>query len=154
MCILLTKQKYNEILQFCLDLMSGAHPWSLYIAGSKQAYRWAAKYDAVVVGDGSAVLVLGPTKCQNVDALSTCLSAFQSTCLSALQQPTYVERLFSDLHKLHCVDHCKGNIFISMSSKLTRMYPVSSARCSLIAALSALGKITEREAARITVTEY
>ena len=35
----------------------------------------------------------------------------QSSCLSALQQPTYVERLFSDLHKIHCIDHCKSNTF-------------------------------------------
>ncbi len=31
-CILLMKQKYNEILQFCLNLKSGALPRSLYIA--------------------------------------------------------------------------------------------------------------------------
>ena len=110
-CILLTKRKYNEILQFCLDLMKGAHPWSLYIAGNQQAYKWAAKYDAVVLGDKSVVLVLRPTKGQDVDAQSTCLLTFQSTCLSALQQLTYVERLFSDLHKLHRVDHYKGNTF-------------------------------------------
>ncbi len=39
MCIVLTKQKYNEILQFCLNLMSGAHPRSPHIAGNKQAYK-------------------------------------------------------------------------------------------------------------------
>ncbi len=61
-CILLTKQKYDEILQFCLDLMNGAHPWSLYIAGIKQAYKWLAKHDAVVLEDESAVLDLCPTK--------------------------------------------------------------------------------------------
>jgi len=48
MCTLLTKQKYNEILQFCLDLINGADPRSLFIAGNKQAYKWVAKYNAVV----------------------------------------------------------------------------------------------------------
>jgi hypothetical protein len=99
-CTLLTKQKYNEILQFCLDLIDGADPWSLFIAGNKQAYKWVAKYDAIDIVGESTVLVLRPTKGPLVDA--------QSICLSALQQPTYVERLFSDLHKIHRVDHCKG----------------------------------------------
>ncbi len=95
-CILLMKRKYNEILQFCLNLKSGALPRSLYNAGNKQAYKWAAKYDAVLLEDESAVLVLRPTKGrptkgQHVDAQSICLSGFQSIRLSALQQPTYVE---------------------------------------------------------------
>jgi hypothetical protein len=47
-CTRLTKQKYNEILQFCLDLINGADPRSLFIAGNKQAYKWVAKYNAVV----------------------------------------------------------------------------------------------------------
>ena len=62
-----------------------------------------AKYDAIVVEEENVVLVLHPTKGPIADA--------QSTCLSALQQPTYFERLFSDLLKIHCVDHCKGNTF-------------------------------------------
>jgi hypothetical protein len=49
------------------------------------------------------VLVLRPTKGPIADA--------QSTCLDALQQPTYFETLFLDLLKIHCVDHCKGNTF-------------------------------------------
>jgi hypothetical protein len=36
MCTLLTKQKHNEILQFCLDLIDGADARSLFIAGNKQ----------------------------------------------------------------------------------------------------------------------
>jgi hypothetical protein len=103
-CTLLTKQKYNEIRQFCLDLIDGNDARSLFIAGNKQAYKWAAKYDAIVSEEReSAVLVLRPTRGPIADA--------QSTCLSALQQPTYVERLFSDLRKIHCVDHCKGTTF-------------------------------------------
>ena len=104
-CTLLTKQKYNEIRQFCLDLIDGNDARSLFLAGNKQAYKWAAKYDAILVSEEreSAVLVLCPTRGPFADA--------QSTCLSALQQPTYVERLFSDLRKIHCVDHCKGTTF-------------------------------------------
>jgi hypothetical protein len=90
-CILLTKRKYNEILKFCLDLMNGAHPQSLYIAGNKQAYKWAAKYDALVLEDKSAVLVLCPAKSQNVDAQSTCLSAFQSIHLSCYLAETKIK---------------------------------------------------------------
>ena len=66
-CTLLTKQKHNE-LQFCLDLINGADARSLFIAGNKQAYKWAAKYDAIVVGGESAVLVLRPTRGPLVDA--------------------------------------------------------------------------------------
>ncbi len=102
-CTLLTKWKYDKILKFCLDLINGSDCCSLYITGNKQAYKWAAKYDAIVVEEESAVLVLHPTKGPIADA--------QSTCLSALQQPTYFERLFLDLLKIHCVDHCKGNTF-------------------------------------------
>jgi len=102
-CTLFTKQKYNEILKFCLATINGADPRSLFIAGNKQAYKWVAKYDAIVVGEDSSVLVLRPKSGPIADA--------QSTCLSALQKPTYVERLFSDLHKIHHVDHCKGTTF-------------------------------------------
>jgi len=44
----------------------------------------------------------------------------------------------------------RGILFISVPSRLTKMYPVRSARCSPIAALNALGKITEREAACVS----
>jgi hypothetical protein len=33
-CILLMKQKHNEILQFCLNLIDGADAGSLFIAGN------------------------------------------------------------------------------------------------------------------------
>ena len=42
-CTLFTKQKYNEILKFCLATINGADPRSLFIAGNKQAYKWVAK---------------------------------------------------------------------------------------------------------------
>jgi hypothetical protein len=53
---------------------------------------------------GGECIVLRPTKDPIADA--------QSTCLDALQQPTYVERFFSDFLKIHRVDHCKGNTFL------------------------------------------
>ncbi len=102
-CTLLTKRKYDDILKFCLDLVNSADYRSLYIAGNKQAYKWAAKYDAIVVGEESAVLVMCSTKGPIANA--------QLTYLDALQQPTYFERLFLDLLKIHRVDHCKGNTF-------------------------------------------
>jgi hypothetical protein len=70
-CTLLTKQKYEEILKFCLNLIDGANCRTLYIAGNKQVYKWAAKYDAIVVGEESAVLVLCPTKGPIADAQLT-----------------------------------------------------------------------------------
>ena len=74
-CTLLTKQKYIEIRQFCLDLIEGTDARSLFIAGNKQAYKWAAKYDAIVLEERkSAVLVLCPTRGPIADAQSTCLS--------------------------------------------------------------------------------
>jgi hypothetical protein len=36
-CTLLTKRKYDKILQFCLNLINGADPGTLFIAGNKQA---------------------------------------------------------------------------------------------------------------------
>ena len=122
-CILLTKRKHNEILRFCLDIISGADIRSLYLDGNKQAYKWMAKYDAIVVdkagrGDDRvvevehAVLVLRPKK-SAVEAQSLQLSA-------ALQpQPTYWERVFSDLYKIHKSDHCKckGNTLAKRSKQ-------------------------------------
>jgi hypothetical protein len=127
---LLAKWKYDNILQFCLDRINSADPWSLFIAGNKQAYKWTAKYDTIVVGGESAVLVLHPTKGPLANA--------QFTCLSILQQPTYVERLFLDLLKIHRVDHCKGNTFSKCAKWAHENVPVRSARCSPDAALSAL----------------
>jgi hypothetical protein len=67
-CTLFTKQKYNEILKFCLATINGADPRSLFIAGSKQTYEWVAKYDAIVVGEDSSVLVLRPKSSPIADA--------------------------------------------------------------------------------------
>ena len=119
-CILLTRKKHDEILRFCLDVINGAEVRSLFLSGNKQAYKWAAKYDGILVKkrDGvlvdqraakdpvidldHAVLVLRPKNIP-VDA--------QSLQLCHLQQPTYAEKVFSDLYKIHKTDHCKGVTF-------------------------------------------
>ena len=87
-CILLTKRKHDEILRFCLDVISGVNIRSAFLAGNKQAYKWASKYDAIVVDKGggddqvieikNAVLVMRPQNTA-VDA--------QSLHLSKLQRP-------------------------------------------------------------------
>jgi hypothetical protein len=99
-CTLPRKQRYNKIVQFCLNLINGADFWALFLVGNKQAYKWQAKYHAVAVGE-SAVLVMHP-KDTAVDA--------QFLCLLSLKQPTYAERAFLNL-KIHRVDHCKGTTF-------------------------------------------
>ncbi len=64
-CILLTKRKNNEILQFCLDVINGAEVWSLFLAGNKQAYMWSSKYDGILVNkcDGIVVDTRGADDC-------------------------------------------------------------------------------------------
>ena len=47
----------------------------------------------------------------------------QSACLDALQQPTYVERFFSDLLKIHRVDHYKGNTFLKCAKRAHENLP-------------------------------
>ena len=49
-------------------------------------------------GVKSAVLVRRPEKSGAVDVTAM--------ALATLQKPTYAERLFTDLWKLHKVDHC------------------------------------------------
>jgi hypothetical protein len=46
------------------------------------------------------ILVISPTKGEVCDA--------QSLELSALAQPSYIERVFINLWKIHKDDHCKG----------------------------------------------
>jgi hypothetical protein len=60
------------------------------------------KYHVVTAGQESVVLVLRPSKK---------ISAVDVTAMRSenLQQPTYIERVFSDLMKIHQVDHFKGN---------------------------------------------
>jgi hypothetical protein len=79
--------------------MNGDDCWSKFLDGYKQASKWAKKYDAIVVGENSAVLVYPPKKLAvNVHACH----------LDALCQPLYEERVFANLLAIHKSNHCKG----------------------------------------------
>jgi hypothetical protein len=105
--VLLTKVGYDERVAFGEDLIIGGDCRSSYLAGNTNAYKWAKKYLIVTVGQESKILVLRPSSkpgAKNNDVMD--LSAMR---LDELKQPTYVERLFADLLKIHQEDHCKGN---------------------------------------------
>ncbi len=57
----------------------------------------------VKFNNDNAVVVLCPKKIGAIDVTKM--------PLSSLQQPTYAERLFIDLWKIHQSDHCKGVMF-------------------------------------------
>jgi hypothetical protein len=98
--ILLMKAKYDKICQFCIDLIDGSDAQTKKLEGNLQAYEWERKYDVVVSGE-IAVLVLRPDTAVDVSSVD----------LSSLWQPTYAEKFFADLLKIHSVDHCKGTTF-------------------------------------------
>jgi len=97
--ILMTRKDYDEHVAFGLYLNNGGDCRSKVVAGMTCAYKWASKYHVLSVGEESAVLVIRPKK-----------SAVDVTLMDvgSLQQPTYVEKLFADLWKIHKVDHCRG----------------------------------------------
>jgi hypothetical protein len=100
--ILLSKDDYNRRVEFGLYLKNGGDCRTSAVAGNSSAYKWERKYQVVTAGQESAVLVLRP---------SNKIGAIDMTAMSLenLQQPTYIEIVFSDLMKIHQVDHCKGN---------------------------------------------
>jgi len=75
-----------------------------YLTGNLNAYKWYRKYHVFKYAD-SAVLVLRPTPKKSGAVDVTAMS------MDNLQQPTYAERLFIDLWKIHQADHCKGVTF-------------------------------------------
>jgi hypothetical protein len=75
-----------------------------YLTGNLNAYKWLRKYHVVKYA-ASAVLVLHPTPKKSGAVDVTAMS------MDNLQQPTYAERLFIDLWKIHQADHCKGVTF-------------------------------------------
>jgi hypothetical protein len=97
---LLMKAKYDKIRQFCIDLIDGSDAWSKKLEANLQAYEWEKKYNVVVSGE-IAVLVLHPDTAVDVGSMD----------LSSLRQPTYAEKLFVNLLKIHSVNHCKGTTF-------------------------------------------
>jgi hypothetical protein len=121
MSILFSKKQYNEIEEFCKYMLDGGDLRKVYLKGNKQAYVWHRKYD-VIVSPQAKVIVICPTQGQVHDA--------QSLELSALAQPSYIERAFIDLWKIHKDDHCKGGTFFSgakerhtnISCEVTKMF--------------------------------
>ena len=66
------------------------------------------KYHVVTVGEESQVLVLRPEENQRKKKKGRGVDV-TAMRLEDLQQPTYAKKLFTDLWKIHQVDHCKGN---------------------------------------------
>ena len=102
---LMTKEDYNARVNFIIRVKEGGidcrEGW---LTGNLSAYKWLQRYHVYKYADGSAVLVLRPSpKKGAVDV--TAMS------LNSLQQPTYAERVFIDLWKIHQSDHCKGVMF-------------------------------------------
>ena len=99
----MTKTNYEEWVKFLCSLKEGGDCRQAFLAGNTNAYMWARKYHVFPVGVKSAVLVLCPTKYGAIDVTAM--------ALSSLQQPSYAERLFIDLWRIHKEDHCKGIMF-------------------------------------------
>jgi hypothetical protein len=102
---IMNKEGYNARVSFLLSVRGGDIDCREgYLTGNVNAYKWLKKYHVFTIGD-SAVLVLRPSpkKSGAVDVTSM--------PFDILQQPTYVERLFIDLWKIHQADHCKGVTF-------------------------------------------
>jgi hypothetical protein len=102
---LITKEDYDARVNFLLGVKEGnidcREGW---LTGNLSAYKWLQRYHVYKYADDSAVLVLRPSpKKGAVDVTAM--------PLDRLQQPTYAERLFIDLWKIHQADHCKGVTF-------------------------------------------
>jgi hypothetical protein len=111
MAVLLTKAGYDERVAFGEDLILGVDCRLSYLAGNTNAYKWAKKYHLVTVGQESKVLVLRPSSKQG--AKNKGMVDVSLMRVDKLQKPTYVERLFVDLLKIHQEDHCKGNTLLA-----------------------------------------
>jgi len=102
---ILTKADYDKRVTHLLGVQRNeVDCCEAYKSGNYYAYKWVKKYRVFTVGD-SSVLVLrpDPKKSGAVDVTAM--------ALSYLQKPTYAERLFVDLSKIHKDDHCKGTTF-------------------------------------------
>ena len=109
--VLLTRAGYDERVKFGMFLINGGDCRSGFMAGTSTAYKWAKKYHLVTVSEESQVLVLQPEENQWKKKKRRGIGVIDvmSMRLEDLQQPTYAEKLFADLWKIHQVDHCKGN---------------------------------------------
>ena len=99
----MTKTDYDECVEFLCSLNEGGDCRQAFLVGNTNAYKWVRKYHVFTAGVKSAVLVLCPTMYGAIDV--TMIE------LSSLQQPSYAERLFIELWRIHKEDHCKGIMF-------------------------------------------
>jgi hypothetical protein len=81
-------------------LIDGSDAWTKKLEGNLQAYEWEKKYNVVVSGE-IAVIVLRLDTAVDVGSMD----------LSSFRQPTYAEKPFANLLKIHSVDHCKRTTF-------------------------------------------
>jgi hypothetical protein len=102
--VLLTKKKYNQICQFCMDLQDGIDAQAKVLQQNLHTYLWEKKCALLIVGK-SAVLVLRPDAAVDVRNMN----------LSLVWQLTCAERIFADLLKIHKVYHCKGTMFFKQA---------------------------------------
>jgi hypothetical protein len=103
---IITKEDDNARVNFLLRVLEGDIDCREgYLTGNVNTYKWLKRYHVFKYGDDSEVLVLcpSPKKSGAVDVAAM--------PLNILQQPTYAERLFIDLWKIHQADHCKGVTF-------------------------------------------
>ena len=103
---ILTKAEYDARVELLWSIKKGNMDCcESYKSGNFSAYKWAKRYHLFTVGANSSVLVLRP------DTKKSGAVDVTAMALSHLQKPTYAERLFVDLSKIHKDDHCKGQTF-------------------------------------------
>ena len=103
---LMTKAEHDKIVDFLLGVQEGTTDCcEEKKSGNGNAYRWLQKYHVFTFGSESAVLVLRPDDQKQGPVDVTAMA------LKDLQRPTYAERMFADLWKIHQSDHCKGVTF-------------------------------------------
>ncbi len=78
--------------------------------GNSNAYKWAATYHVMTAGE-SNVLVLHPKK-EGILHISVMR-------LEDLQKPTYAERLYIDLWKIHQDALCSFHLMLSIAPRWT-----------------------------------
>ena len=95
--VFLTKAGYDERVKFSRLLINDGDCRSGFMAGYSNAYKWAKKYHVITVGEESQVLVLHPKENQRKKKKGRGVLDVTAMRLEDLQQPTYAEKLFTDL---------------------------------------------------------
>ncbi len=126
--ILLTRAGYDKRVAFVVFLIEGGDCRSGFMAGTSTAYKWAKKYHVVTVGESSKVLVLWPEgdKGQKKGWGAVEVMAMR---LEDLAQPTYAEKLFADLWKIHQDVTVRVLPYSVVPRNVTEMSLKSYARC-------------------------